>query len=187
MPTSKPRKPQDRQKKAAVSAASSFKKNKNTSSGLVTLPSGNTVKVQPISITDLLADKIIPDTLTAMVMKQLDPGEGKKATKVTDEEVRELVKNPAQLADMFDVFDRVAARVVIEPVFLYHREEVDGKWVTIDDEDRDDEMVYTDEVDLEDKSFIFQYAVGGTKDLERFRVSTSVAVGELESGESVSL
>ena len=105
------------------------------------------------------------------------------------------MQSPAfDVFDMFDVFDRVAAKVVLEPEFAYHRQQVldeDGEpvipeeWESIPEEDRDEDIVYTDEVDLDDKSFLFQFSVGGTQDLERFRSETRTAVGELESGESV--
>lgn len=45
-------------------------------------------------------------------------------------------------------------------------------------EDRVPEFMYLEEVDLTDKIFIFQYAVGGTRDLERFRSE----YGELVDG-----
>lgn len=194
MPTSKPRKPTDFKKKKVVSAASAFKKAKKTSSSEVELPSGNVVRVKMISMTDLLSENIIPDTLTALVTEKLGGSKKKKAAKASDEEVRELIKNPKQLSDMFDVFDRIAAKVVLEPEFVYHRRQIldaDGEpvtpeeWESIPDEERDEDLVYTDEVDLDDKSFLFQFSVGGTQDLERFRSETGAAVGELESGESV--
>lgn len=41
----------------------------------------------------------------------------------------------------------------------------------------EDELpVYTDEVDQEDKQFIFQFVVGGTSDLERFRREQAAAL-----------
>ena len=46
-------------------------------------------------------------------------------------------------------------------------------------------VVYADMVDLVDKMAIFNYAVGGTRDLESFREGLDAAMGGLEVGEGV--
>jgi hypothetical protein len=187
MPTSK--KPQDRQVKKSRTASSvaSFKK-KSGSAQLTELPSGNTVKVRPIPITDMLAENILPDSLTGMVQEMLSKQDGNAKPEVTDEEVRDLMSSPKKIAEMFDIFDRVAAKVVIEPDCHYHRRLVDGsdsEWETIPEDERDEEILYSDDMDFDDKSFLFQFAVGGTKDLERFREGSSAAVGSLAAVSSV--
>jgi hypothetical protein len=50
---------------------------------------------------------------------------------------------------------------------------------------RDPSLLYVDEVDLEDKMFILQYALGGTRSLERFRREFADGVRPLSSGEDV--
>ena len=50
--------------------------------------------------------------------------------------------------------------------------------------DRSNDIVYTDEMDDEDKMFIMQFAMAGAKDLETFRTeqaSTMDAVANVES------
>jgi hypothetical protein len=61
---------------------------------------------------------------------------------------------------ILEVVDKVTCYVVIQPAVMP---------VPEDGAERDDEFVYIDQVDLEDKMFILNFAVGGTRDLERFR------------------
>jgi hypothetical protein len=46
-------------------------------------------------------------------------------------------------------------------------------------------VVYADMVDLVDKLHIFNFVVGGTRDIERFRGGLDELVGSLEAGEDV--
>jgi len=48
-------------------------------------------------------------------------------------------------------------------------------------DDRSPEFLYCSEVDFEDKMFIFQYAVGGTRDLERFRQEYSESLDSIST------
>ncbi len=192
----KPKKPkQPKSKPTQVSAASAFKKASSVSE-LVQLPTGNVVRIRRIPIADLLTEGIIPDTLTSIVESKIRPESKKVAKKPTNEEVRELMRDPNKVKDLFDVFDRVSAKVVIEPEFVYHRRQVKDaegdliqpeEWENIPAEDRNEDLVYTDEVDFGDKSFIFQYSVGGTADLERFRGQTGTALGTLADGQDLPL
>ena len=45
---------------------------------------------------------------------------------------------------------------------------------------------YADMVDVNDKMFLFNFVVGGTRDLETFRGGLDSAVGGVEAGEGVS-
>jgi hypothetical protein len=45
--------------------------------------------------------------------------------------------------------------------------------------DRKQELLYVDEVDLDDKFYIMAFALGGTRDLEGFREATGSGVANL--------
>lgn len=187
MPTSKPQDHKPKKNKSASSAAA-FRKKSAAATQYTDLPSGNTVKVRPIPITDLLAENILPDALTAMVQEMLSKQDGTAKPEVSQEEVHSLMASPQKIAEMFDIFDRVAAKVVVEPDCQYHRRLVEGsdtEWETIPEEERDEEVLYADDMDFDDKSFLFQFAVGGTKDLERFRAGSVAAVGSMAAVTSV--
>jgi hypothetical protein len=53
--------------------------------------------------------------------------------------------------------------------------------------DRTDDVLYTDEIEDNDKFFILQWAMGGTKDLETFRRQQAAAVESVSSGASIEL
>lgn len=159
------------------------------------LPSGNTcLAIRPGAqglIKAGLLDSL--DQLTAMVQReQIDPHDPKKQVQSA---VNSLAANPKDLLEGLEMVDRAVAFVVKEPaVFLDEAElDADGKplfVVTGQDnagqpirkpvfKKRDPDKVYADEVDLEDKMFIFQWAVGGTADLARFRQESADLVGNI--------
>lgn len=45
--------------------------------------------------------------------------------------------------------------------------------------------IYTDMIGMEDKMFLFHFAMSGVRDVESFRESASAAVGTMDDGESV--
>lgn len=55
----------------------------------------------------------------------------------------------------------------------------------IEEEYRDPEALYIDEVEMDDKMFIFGWAVGGTADLERFREESAAVLADVPVGEAV--
>jgi hypothetical protein len=60
--------------------------------------------------------------------------------------------------DMFEMVERVVMECVVEPKVHPLPE----------DDVRDNDLLYIDELDAMDKMFIFQWAVGGTSNLEQF-------------------
>jgi hypothetical protein len=147
----------------------------------VALPSGNTARIKQIPMPDLLAGGIFPDTLQGYVQKALkeesakpQDHKGKKGKKqdevIGKAEMAEMMKDPQKIADMFSVFDKVTVMAVVEPKVLPTPE---------DEADRDPEKLYVDEVDTNDKAFIFQFCVGGSKDQERFRTESASVMGSL--------
>lgn len=117
----------------------------------VEVPSGNTALVRNVGMQVFLKQGIVPNSLMAIVKQAIS---GKKI-ELNVEEITEQ-----QLSDMVDLFDAVTLYVVVEPK-VYP--------APAQDEERESGKLYVDEVDFEDKQFIFQWAVGGTRDLEKFR------------------
>ena len=177
--------------------AKSWKKSAGTEPIPLELPSGNTALVKRPGLPQMLASKLFPDSLTAIAQKAVDSGKGRAASsKTTDKMLASVMADESKLADLFDTFDKAAAMVVQEPICMYHMQKgEDGKMVSMSEEDRitaavaknldPDDVIWTDEVDLEDKMFIFQFCVGGTADLESFREQLSESVESLERGKDV--
>ena len=135
------------------------------------------------------------DSLTALVqMELIDPREtrpGKRSAaavqKANQEAVASLAGNAEKIQAGLDLVDKVVEWMLVEPKVLrpVQRDElgrpirVDDREVPLPDADRDDDITYTDEVDLEDRLFLLNFAVGGSSDLERFRAESAGLMGGL--------
>lgn len=138
------------------------------------LPSGNTALVRNPGIQHFLKTGQIPNSLRSMIQKAMNSGD--KAP----EKLQTIFENEEEMAELFDLFDKVILQVVIEPKVLPVPVDEDGMELHMNDRDLE-AGIYVDEVNLEDKAFIFQYAVGGTKDLERFREGQKTTMEHLST------
>lgn len=159
----------------AISTASSWKQAIRKE---LTLPSGNVCLVRPISLDALLKGGKVPNSLLPMIKKAFAGKrmESKELTEVTED----------QVVDMMRLFDVILCDCVLEPTVVPVPEtptNEDGTPGT--PPERDPEALYADEVDMLDKQFIFQWAVGGTSDVEAFRVKSRELLDSLLPGASV--
>lgn len=182
--------------KKKATSAKGWKKTAADGSEDLDLPSGNVALVKRPGLERLLAEGLIPDSLMPIAENAVQQGKKGKATEVSSSTTKEMLADKTMLKDVFLTMDRVAEMVVVEPKVVHHRvsvENVDGEteWVEIPDEDRadddDKDFLYTDEVDFQDKAFIFQFVCGGTRDLERFRKETGLALVDVSPGEDVAV
>jgi hypothetical protein len=178
------------------------------------LPSGNTCLVKRPGMEALLVAGIMPDSLTPIIMDSIKTaqrgmpqdhlGENAKQrnspNELSAEEMEKFMTKPGALEDIFASFDKVCAMVVVDPPVLYHKKEVvtedgvvrkdaDGRPVLVDIplSERNEDYLYTDDVDADDKQFIFQYVVGGDDDLDSFRKERAEGMGAVSTGEDVEL
>lgn len=140
----------------------------------LTLPSGNVCLVKRPGLPELIAQGVIPDTLMPFAQEAVKNAEtGRPDHDANNSKIAELMSAPGGMDAMFEAMDRVSALCVIEPPVRYHKQDDGrGNWIELGEGDRDPEVLYTDEVDFDDKVFIFTYVVGGTSDLESFRKAT---------------
>lgn len=161
---------------------------KATDGSPLEVPSGNVALVRPVGIQAFLTQGIIPNSLREMAMEAITK---KKAPEMKPENL-----TSEQLVEMVTLFDTVTVYCVVEPrvhripVFtLTHYEAATcdpdevGKEIPIGHPCREADRLYVDEVDLDDKAFIFAIACGGTRDLESFRAQRASGL-ELLSGVS---
>jgi hypothetical protein len=148
-------------------AAKSWKQ-KAVGGTLVTVPSGNTALVRTPGMQAFLQNGIVPNGLMPFIQEAMEAGEAPD-----DGSVQDWMKDPTKIQEIMDMADAVTVYCCIEPkVEEAPTELVDGehKVIPIGDERRDDDILYVDEVDLNDKMFIFNFVVGGsTAALEKFR------------------
>lgn len=158
-----------------VTDAKSWKKKEEKKGYELPLPSGNVCLVTRPGPEVFLKQGGVPNGLLGIVLPLLEEAQEKgkqgDGAPLPDEAMVELQKaitaDPAKLADMFEMVDNITVQCVLEPLVS----PAPPKGTA-----RDPELLYVDEVDFEDKIFIFQFAVGGTADLEQFRSGTQALV-----------
>jgi len=152
------------------------------------LPSGNTCLARRPGAQGLIKANLLNDLdqLTALVQVELiDSKDPRKMAQA----VKGLARDPAKVLEAMEMIDRVTAFVVAEPKVLTRPKkppELDGNlW---DAEAASEELMasypgalWAEDVDEEDKMFIFQWCVGGTSDLVAFRAESSAALGALSA------
>ena len=136
------------------------------------LPSGHVCRAVRPGAQGLIKAGLLDsmDQLTSLVQTEhIDSKDPRKLAKA----VEALSVNKQQLLEGLEMVDRCVVYVVQEP--KVYTEPPAG-------EERDPERIYADEVDLEDKMFIFNWAVGGTSDLKSFREESQQLLGSLSAG-----
>lgn len=147
-----------------VSPVSSWKQKQKT----LTLPSGHVVEVFNPGLKSFLVSGSIPNSLMTLA-----DGALKKGQPLEQADIEDLVNDPRKIADMLKMVDTIAMGVVINPKLHPVPENAS---------DRSDDVLYVDEMDDEDKLFIFQWVTGGTSDLERFRSELAGDMAALSPG-----
>lgn len=161
----------------------------------IDVPSGNTVKVRRIAPEAFLEGGMIPDALAGMVQKAISSKKG-----LPPKAVEEMAKDPKQISAALEVFDRALVFCVVEPAVemalgckqcegsytaVQHIDRRNAEFHRYMEPERDGDVLYADDVSLEDKQFIFQWAVGGVQDIAKFRGQLADAVESAQHGEGV--
>jgi hypothetical protein len=161
-----------------VTSASAWRKAATFEPAPLELPSGNVALVRVPGAQAFLTQGLIPNALLPLVQEVIERAEkGKKMTqKDQDKLLEEMIRDPEKLNQVFEMADAVTLHCVVDPQLLPVPEE---------NEDRDPDSLYVDEIDTEDKLFIMQVAMGGSKDLERFRDQPNPDVDDVPAGKRV--
>lgn len=141
---------------ASVSSISAFKEQKKGKP--LELPSGLVVKARRVELQTFIMKGDVPNPLMSIVGEALEKGQ--KADIASMVGVDEGKIDLDMVNDMYEMVNAVVCQCIVEP--QVHP-------VPEDEDDRDDDLLYVDEVDDEDKMFIFQWSSGGTSDLATFR------------------
>lgn len=134
-------------------SAADFKKKRN---GIFELPSGLMIRLRnPGGMGMFLKQGMIPNSLMPVVDKAL------KGEKPSTEDIMPTGGvDDSMVQDMMGLMNHIVVTCAVDPKVLPVPESED---------DRDDELLYVDELEDNDKMFIFQWVTGGTSDLETFR------------------
>lgn len=164
-----------------VSSAAQWKQSSGVGAPL-RVPSGNTCLVRPMDMQALVRNNIIPNELMGIITGAMKTKKAPTMDQMKDE------LDPEKLLAIMQCMDDVVVHMVVEPkihpIPQATKQTIDGKETMVPG-DREPDFLYIDEVNQEDKTFIFQYAVGGTRDLDKFREGLASYVGSLEQESEV--
>lgn len=163
-----------------VSSAKDWKK---SSSGLgliheVSVPSGNVARLRRPGMDTFIKLGMIPNSMMSIIQRNItkaqrgqEPDEASVAA-----ELAKLIEDPEKIADILGLADKVLCYCAVEPKVSMPPDDPD---------ERDNDVLYADEVDMDDKMFIFSWAVGGAEDLASFRSGQAAGVGAVPPGADV--
>lgn len=150
------------------------------------VPSGETCSVIRPGVQGLIKAGVLDslDTLTGLVqIDYIDANDPKKLAAA----VKALSTNKSSLTDGLELMDKVVAFVVREPVVHLDPKRPADAGRNWEPDELPEGEIYASQIDLDDKSFIFGFVVGGTRDLESFRSQQRELVGRLSSGEDMEM
>ena len=136
------------------------------------VPSGQTCLVRRPGVEGLIKTGVLKnvDSLTAIINeKHIKRVEGKETL-----DVKSL--DEAAVETIMDTVDKIVAFAVVQPPVFRTPNDVTA---------RRPGVIYTDMIDTMDKMFIFNFVVGGTRDLESFRSEFYELLGTVADGEDV--
>lgn len=143
----------------------------------VTFPSGQLALVRRPGLQGLLAAGVLHqmDTLTPLIQQHKDRATGKRAKELDEQKLmKDILGDEKKLEELMHLLDRITVHCVVKPEIQMTPNDVTRRVTG---------AIYADMVDLEDKLFLFNYAVGGSRDIARFRGESAALVGSLQSDE----
>jgi hypothetical protein len=150
------------------------------------MPSGQTCRAVKIGMEGLLAAGILTeaDSLTALVSRHTRKVRGAKGAADGQEiDTASMIRNPDALKTILMTCDKAIPLIVESPTVLCHFKTLDdGTTEKIPVNKRaKPPTVYTDQIDLEDKMFLFTWALGSVGAMEPFRDEPTPDVGGVVS------
>lgn len=147
------------------------------------VPSGKTCLARNPGLPAFMQAGIVPNPLLAPVQEALS--KGKPMENLSDV----VGDDPERMQAFFELIDNVVMYCVLQPVVHSAHEELiqeDGTRVRrfIPEGERAETDLFIDNVDPEDRVFIFQWAVGGSSDLVKFRKEFRAAMADLSAGQN---
>jgi hypothetical protein len=142
------------------------------------MPSGNFMRIKKIGLQALVKTGKMPNALMGIAQKAVSKGDTGKIEGVGDDDLLELIQDEEKVQQIADFMDTVTILCAQEP--KVHAVPDDGV-------ERDPELLYVDEIEEEDKMFIFQVVTGGTTDVEEFRKSTGATMASIRGRQDLEL
>jgi hypothetical protein len=162
----------------------------------IKLPSGNECDAERTGLEGIVKAGVLSegDTLTDVIdKKHVRRVRGGKSADRDEVNIQSLMDDPEALGKVVMTVDRALVHIVKNPTVALHFHDLDephpktgAMTRRLPEDERKDGLVYTDQIPLEDKMFLFNWAVGGgTPDAERFRGQSASAVAGVADGQGV--
>lgn len=147
------------------------------------LPTGAVIIAKGItSMRTFLQSGVIPNGLMQIIQESIDKGKEPDLDTMLQPTGEDGKVDPGAIDDMLALIDNATVECwILPPTALPPEKDEEGNELT----ERSDEVLYTDEIDDQDKLFVFQWAIGGSDDLETFREEQAAGMGRLRSGKDV--
>lgn len=163
----------------------------------LTTPSGQTCEAKKVGVEGLIEMGILNqmDSLTALVDQYTKDvkkhGPGGPVTTELDE--AKLMADPESVKAIISLADRALPVIVVDPpVALHFTERTVGKTTvvkrlseaernTLREERGQPDLIFTDQVDFEDKMWLFDWATGGLQKMATFRRGSSDDVATVDN------
>jgi len=137
------------------------------------LPSGNYMLLRKTDFRTFMKSGMLPNSLMGVVQKALAKGQEPE-----EFDMAALVADPEKVNELADMVDNIVIFCAVDP--QVHP-------TPSSDDVRSEDLLYVDEMDEEDKMFIFQLVTGGTSDVEEFRSELVTTLAPLQPREDVEL
>lgn len=131
---------------------------------LVELPSGKAVRVIMPGMQAFIEADLIPNELMPIVLGAIE-----KHQPAPTKELQDMQRDPQMLLKLVETTDRIFCYCVTEPIFH----------PAVPRDERKPGVLYADMVGMEDKAYVFNIAVGGTRDLAQFREEQATQLAAL--------
>lgn len=157
----------------------------------ITLPSGQTCLARRLDIEHLVSAGVLEqaDSLTSLVdakhVRKVRGGKGPDKTVLTP---NSIMRDTDALKSILTVADRAVPLIVLDPVVkLHYTVDADTKQQRmLPADEREEGVVYTDQIGLADKMELFAWAMGDIGGLQSFRdITAGSNVGTVADGADV--
>lgn len=161
----------------------------------LTTPSGQTCRARKMTIESMIEMGLLAETdsITALVSKHVRKVKGAKGKPDgTEFNEQSLLTDPTAIQSIIGLCDKVMPHVLVSPpVALHYKSTTVGKTTVtkkLTEADRDElraetpGLVFTDQIDLTDKMFLFDWSAGGLQAMSNFRIGPTADVGSVVHG-----
>lgn len=163
---------------AQVTSAAEWKAAKKQEGEVIELPSGKFMRVKrTMTMLVMLKAGQLPNPLASIVQEMMNKGGNIDPSAFGG-------KSLEAVQQMLDLADQAVLKAAVEPRVQMKPEDWDEKHPG-EDWEPDEDAISLEDVDQDDRMYIFSYAQGAAADLTSFREGQNAFMAQLSNGEGV--